>query len=135
MGSKSRGGWMAPTGLMLSTQTKHPDETWDFLKFLFSPDQSLYFSGFGAPEKMQGVPVWASCYKDPRWVATEYGTTTYEQAMVSPVEMAFQNYGTWFWDYMNSGLTEMVLSKADPMTALNAIAEKTDNELLPEIQG
>lgn len=134
MGKVKRGGWMAPTGFMMSATTKHPDEVWKFLQYLFGYENSIYFGGYGDTGTMAGVPVWRSAYKDPRWKAGEISETIRAQAEGAPVEMKWQGYGTWFWDYLNVGLQEMVLTGGDPLTMLNDVAARTDAEVLPEIE-
>lgn len=134
MGKVKRGGWMAPTGMMMSATTKHPDEVWQFLKYFFGNENSIYFGGYGDTGTMAGVPVWRSAYTDSRWKAGDISETIRRQAEGAPVEMKWQGYGTWFWNYLNVGLQEVVMTGGDPVAMLDSVAARTDAEVLTEIE-
>jgi len=134
MGKVKRGGWIAPTGMMMSATTKNPDAVWEFLKYFFSYENSIYFGGYGDTGTMAGVPVWRSAYNDARWKAGEISETIRRQAEVSPVEMKWQGFNTWFWNYLSTSLQELVMTNGDPVAVMNDLAARTDAEILPEIE-
>jgi len=134
LGEVKRGGWLAPTGMFMSTTTKYPDEVWEFQKYLSGYENSIYFGGYGDTGMMAGVPVWRSAYNDERWTPSEMSETIRRQAETAKVEMKWQGYGTWYWDYINVALQELVLEGGDPLGKLNELARRTDAEVLSEIE-
>ena len=133
MGSEGRGGWMAPSTFVVSSQTANPEESWQFIRHYFSYESSLFYSAFGDAQGAMGVPAWKSAYDDPRWDPDEAMIMTGRQAAYARTEMSFQFYGRWFWDFLNNGLQLMVANEEDPATALDRIADQTQREVIDEI--
>ncbi|MCL2318721.1 MAG: extracellular solute-binding protein, partial [Treponema sp.] len=133
LGKVARGGWIAPTHYAMSGKTKYPDQVWTYLKWWFSYDNSMSFSGYGDAIKSAGMPVWKSAYTDPKFKPDEQVSMIAKQVTYSVPDMTFQYFGTWYWDTLNVGLQEMVGNKIAPKTAIETIAQRTQKNVLDEI--
>ena len=133
-GRVTRGGWIAPTHYAMSATTKNKEAVWTFLKWWFSYDNTMSFSGYGDAIMSAGMPVWKSSYKDPAFKPDEQVSKIAQQVEYSVPDMTFQLFGTWYWDTLNVGLQEMVGNKIAPKTAIERIAQLTQKNVLDEIE-
>lgn len=66
-----KGAWIGGTGLAIANKSKHPEEAWEFIKFITSDDVMRRWStaaGFMPPNK--------SLWEDPNWIAEDPERTT-----------------------------------------------------------
>ena len=134
MGRTTRGGWIAPTIYTMSSTTKYPEQVWTFLKWWWGYENSMFISGYGNALDSAGMPVWKSAYRDPAWKPDANVTNIGRMVEYSVPDMTFQYFGTWYWDTLNAGLQEMVGNKIDPRTAMNTISQRTQRDVLDEIE-
>lgn len=129
---KVRAGWYDVCTWVMSSQTKHPDITWDVIKFLSGPDRALALADYGGVH-LQGMPSWQSCYEDPRWKPHEVVVPVAEQIKYARPEVVFWNAGKWYWDMLNTKLQEIVILERDPKAALDELAEETVKEIIQKM--
>ena len=134
MGAADHGGMSVSCGEAMSSQTKHPDEAWKYIKATFNKESSLLLSGFGDPAKSNGVPVWFSAYNDPRWKPNENIEMIGKQAQVTTrAQPPFQYSAKWMWDIMLPTFQEMITENLDTRTTLDLLISRTQRDILDEM--
>jgi len=126
---KVRASWLEPEKWVISSQTKHPDITWDVVfKFMLGPDKALEYANFGGP-LLQKLPGYKSSFKDTRWRPCEMVETAVKELEYARLTPDFVGQSTWQWDLQNAGLQEIVLTGKDAKEILDRIAKETDKLL------
>jgi len=112
----------------ISSQTKHPEEAWELLKFWVNVEHALEFCDYGGPDAY-GIPVWKSALKDPRWKVSDLLKTQVLMSSYSRTDPIFLGAGRWSWEMLLPTLQAIVLGQKDINQALTELASKTQDLL------
>lgn len=131
-GTKGRLGWYDLVIWAMSSQTKHPDETWELIKHFSSKETALDRANYGG-DNLGGMPSFISAYKDPKWKPSLRVLPVAAQMAQSRPEMAFWNASMFHWDLLGPALQEIVGTDVDPQTRLNELAQEVQEQILDKM--